>query len=166
MSLHCPCCGQLWVRHMICGQTCVGPLRILLDHFGIPSEIDHIHLSSEAQCVSHLLPQVDCHKAQTHSSFISEQFLDDFYKNILLFWVKTEKGEKFNEADCKYEPEILYLEIGSFRSDQNTALVTIWYSRWEPVNLYCFGRTWSSQPLNTSFWHPSVILSVLAACQL
>ncbi len=25
------------------------------------SEIDHIHLSSEAQCVSHLYPQVDCH---------------------------------------------------------------------------------------------------------
>ena len=24
-------------------------------------EIDHIHLSSEAQCVSHHLPQVDCH---------------------------------------------------------------------------------------------------------
>ncbi len=33
---------------------------------GVPShrlysEIDHIHLSSEAQCVSHHLPQVDCH---------------------------------------------------------------------------------------------------------
>ncbi len=26
------------------------------------SEIDHIHLSSEAQCVSHHLPLVDCHK--------------------------------------------------------------------------------------------------------
>ncbi len=25
------------------------------------SEIDHIHLSSETQCVSHHLPQVDCH---------------------------------------------------------------------------------------------------------
>ncbi len=37
-------------------------------HFGeslvvrLYSEIDHIHLSSEAQCVSHHLPQVDCHK--------------------------------------------------------------------------------------------------------
>ncbi len=41
------------------------PLDILLDRFRIPlglySEIDHIHLSSEAQCVSHHLPQVDCH---------------------------------------------------------------------------------------------------------
>ncbi len=48
------------------------PLRILLGplsrvHFGeslvirLYSEIDHIHLSSEAQCVSHLYPQVDCH---------------------------------------------------------------------------------------------------------
>ncbi len=46
------------------------PLDISLDHFGIPfwfqpirlySEIDQIHLSSEAQCVSHHLPQVDCH---------------------------------------------------------------------------------------------------------
>ncbi len=56
------CCGQLWVRHMICRQTCDG-----LYHFGeslvvrLYSEIDHIHLSSEAQCVSHLYPQVDCH---------------------------------------------------------------------------------------------------------
>ncbi len=100
------CCGQLWVSHMICGQTCdelchftfylivlgfqpiksalarhvgvqmpvisrplpslsLGPL--LGVHFGeslvvrLYSEIDHIHLSSEAQCASHLLPQVDCH---------------------------------------------------------------------------------------------------------
>ncbi len=40
------------------------PLHIILDRFGIPlgySEIDQIHLSSEAQCVSHHLPQVDCH---------------------------------------------------------------------------------------------------------
>ncbi len=121
------CCGQLWVRHMICGQTCDGlyyfafclinlgipfgsrpiktalarhsgafhilptglhglcfgfcfagplPLRSLSHgplsriHFGeslvirLHSEIDHIHLSSEAQCVSHLYPQVDCHTQQ------------------------------------------------------------------------------------------------------
>ncbi len=49
------------------------PLRILLDQWMLgtfnqhlpmisESEIDHIHLSSEAQCVSHLYPQVDCHK--------------------------------------------------------------------------------------------------------
>ena len=41
------------------------PLRILLgqiwDTFWLYSEIDQIHLSSEAQCVSHLYPQVDCH---------------------------------------------------------------------------------------------------------
>ncbi len=42
-----------------------GPLSRV--HFGeslvvrVYSEIDHIHLSSEAQCVRHLLPQVDCH---------------------------------------------------------------------------------------------------------
>ncbi len=29
--------------------------------FRLYSEIDHIHLSSEAQCVSHLLPPGDCH---------------------------------------------------------------------------------------------------------
>ncbi len=29
--------------------------------FGLYSEIDHLHLSSEAQCVSHLLPLGDCH---------------------------------------------------------------------------------------------------------
>ncbi len=43
-----------------------GPLSSV--HFGeslvirLHSEIGHIHLSSEAQCVSHLYPQVDCHK--------------------------------------------------------------------------------------------------------
>ncbi len=34
-----------------------------MDYTTLYSEIDHIHLSSEAQCVSHLYPQVDCHKA-------------------------------------------------------------------------------------------------------
>ncbi len=29
------------------------------------SEIDHLHLSIEAQCVSHLLPLGDCHNAST-----------------------------------------------------------------------------------------------------
>ncbi len=53
------------------------PLRILLGqilgclHFGeslvvrLYSEIDNIHLSSEAQCVSHLYPLVDCHWSVT-----------------------------------------------------------------------------------------------------
>ncbi len=62
--LYDKCCGQLWVWHMICGQTCDG-----LYHFAFCLvnfwEIDHIHLSSEAQCVSHLYPQVDCHNKQT-----------------------------------------------------------------------------------------------------
>ncbi len=67
------CCGQLWVRHMICGQTCDELYHftfylIILEFRGVPSlrlysEIDQIHLSSEAQCVSHHLPQVDCHSA-------------------------------------------------------------------------------------------------------
>ncbi len=32
------CCGQLWVRHMICGQTCDGLYHIAfyLVNFGIP----------------------------------------------------------------------------------------------------------------------------------
>ncbi len=62
---HCPhgynawpagCCGQLWVWHMVCGQTCESLIVRLY------SEIDQIHLSSEAQCASHHLPPVDCHK--------------------------------------------------------------------------------------------------------
>ncbi len=32
--------------------------------FRLYSEIDHIHLSSEAQCVSHLLPPGDCHNGR------------------------------------------------------------------------------------------------------
>ena len=35
------------------------------------SEIDHIHLSSEAQCVSHHLPQVDCHSSKLLLIFLS-----------------------------------------------------------------------------------------------
>ncbi len=71
---------------MICVQTCDGlyHFAFYLVKFGIPldptrssplsrvhfgeslivrlySEIDHIHISSEAQGVSHLYPQVDCH---------------------------------------------------------------------------------------------------------
>ncbi len=41
-------CGQLWVRHMFCG--------LVMNY-----TISHIHLSSEAQCVSYQLPLVDCH---------------------------------------------------------------------------------------------------------
>ncbi len=47
-------------------STLKGPVR------GVPSlrlysEIDHINLRSEAQCVSHHLPQVDCHKCPFHN---------------------------------------------------------------------------------------------------
>ncbi len=70
---HWTCCGQLWVRHMICGQTCDELYHFIFctDRFGIPlglySEINHIHLSSEAQRVSHHLPLVDCHKNSMRS---------------------------------------------------------------------------------------------------
>ncbi len=37
-----------------------GPFRGVPSH-RLYSEIDHIHLSSEAQCVSHHLPPMDCH---------------------------------------------------------------------------------------------------------
>ncbi len=53
-------CGQLWVRHMFCGRDLwwTIPLHIF---FRLYSEIDHIHLSIEAQCDSHHLPPGDCH---------------------------------------------------------------------------------------------------------
>ncbi len=53
-----------------CGYDTWFAVRLVMDytalHFtwsilGLYSEIDHIHLSSEAQCVSHHLPLVDCH---------------------------------------------------------------------------------------------------------
>ncbi len=34
---------------------------IVLGFVRLYSEIDHLHLSIEAQCVSHLLPLADCH---------------------------------------------------------------------------------------------------------
>ncbi len=48
---------------MFAVKTCDGlyHFTFFIDRFGIPSEIDHIHLSIEAQCVTHHLPPVDCH---------------------------------------------------------------------------------------------------------
>ncbi len=72
----CLACGEANIIHGLCfGFYLSGPLpqRSLLHgplsrvHFGeslvirLHSEIDQIHLSSEAQCVSHHLPLVDCH---------------------------------------------------------------------------------------------------------
>ncbi len=83
------CCGQLWVRHMFCGQTCdeLYHFTFFIARLGIPlgsqpikfalarvpslrlySEIDHIHPSSEAQCVSRHLPLVDCHMGPANES--------------------------------------------------------------------------------------------------
>ncbi len=68
-----PAYGYTWVVLWLC-FACPLPLRSLLHgplsrvHFGeslvvrLYSEIDQIHLSSEAQCVCHHLPQVDCHR--------------------------------------------------------------------------------------------------------
>ncbi len=56
------CCGQLWVRHMFCFSG-------LVMDYTTYSEIDHIHLSSEAQCVSHHLSQVDCHNVSLDKSY-------------------------------------------------------------------------------------------------
>ncbi len=58
------CCGQLWVRHMFCGRDLWWIIPLHIFHwscwdtlvFRLHSEIDHIHLSSEAQCDSHQLP--------------------------------------------------------------------------------------------------------------
>ncbi len=48
---HIICCGQLWVRHVFCGRACDE-----LYHFPLYSEIDHIHLSSEASVSAIIYP--------------------------------------------------------------------------------------------------------------
>ena len=54
--------------HVLRVGTCDGLYHFIfsIDHVGIPfglhSEIDQIHLSIEAQCVTTLLPLGDCHK--------------------------------------------------------------------------------------------------------
>ncbi len=68
---HTCCCGQLCVRHLFWVRTCDGLYHFIfsIDRVGIPfwfqtiiySEIGHIHLSIEAQCVTTLLPLGDCH---------------------------------------------------------------------------------------------------------
>ncbi len=61
-------CGQLWVWHMVCGQTWDGLYHlvfylVILGYLSDPSrsrlysEIDHTYLSIEAQCVSHHYPR-------------------------------------------------------------------------------------------------------------
>ncbi len=61
---HWSCWDTLWIPtdHM---DLINGPLsRVRFGEslvFRLYSEIDHLHLSSEAQCVSHLLPSGDCH---------------------------------------------------------------------------------------------------------
>ncbi len=99
------------------------PLRILLDqfwdtfvsqpikshgplsrvHFGesllvrLYSEIDHIHLSSEAQCVSHLYPQVDCHKLAQWTVGIMAQIYGCCFGSWLTcnFWIAVVLKETF-----------------------------------------------------------------------
>ncbi len=64
-GLHGLCFGFCFSGPLPLHSLSHGPLSRV--HFGeslvirLYSEIDHIHLSSEAQCVSHLYPQVDCH---------------------------------------------------------------------------------------------------------
>ncbi len=64
-GLHGLCFGFCFAGPLPQHSLSHGPL--LRVHFGeslvirLYSEIDQIHLSSEAQCVSHHLPQVDCH---------------------------------------------------------------------------------------------------------
>ncbi len=62
-------CGptQLNMLRSAVGKTHVLRSRLVMNYttslvLRLYSEIDHIHLSSEAQCVSHLLPPGDCHK--------------------------------------------------------------------------------------------------------
>ncbi len=65
-GLHGLCFGFCFAGPLPLRSLSHGPLSRV--HFGeslvirLYSEMDHIHLSSEAQCVSHLLPPVDCHK--------------------------------------------------------------------------------------------------------
>ncbi len=64
-GLHGLCFGFCFAGPLPLRSLSHGPLSRF--HFGeslvnrLYSEIDHIHLSSEAQCVSHHLPLVDCH---------------------------------------------------------------------------------------------------------
>ncbi len=64
------------------------PLHILLGQY---SEIDHIHRSSDAQCVSHLYPQVDCHTLSNEGIFMISppQYFPGWIKRYV--WVHFSK---------------------------------------------------------------------------
>ncbi len=63
-GVHEGCCGQLWVWHMFCGVDLwwVMPPNKTHGSYWLHSEIDHIHLSIEAQCGTACLPTGDCHR--------------------------------------------------------------------------------------------------------
>ncbi len=65
-GLHGLCFGFCFAGPLPLRSLTYGPLlRVRFGEslvFRLYSEIDHLHLSSEAQCVSHLLPLGDCHR--------------------------------------------------------------------------------------------------------
>ena len=101
------CCGQLWVWHTVCGQTCDGLYHfvIYLVILGLYSEIDHTYLSIEAQCVSHHYPRWTAtrHIDNMLILFLSgcKQPLWDNYRPHIMWKTKT-KGMKLFKISQSY----------------------------------------------------------------
>ncbi len=99
---------------MVCGQTCDGLYRFAfyLVSFGIPlglySEIDQIHLSSEAQCVSHHFPLVDCHKPHQPG------------KEYLTLLIGLYKNRNWNRFLLSWSPGARFQSIGHVRISVGT----------------------------------------------
>ncbi len=74
------------------------------------SEIDHIHLSSEAQCVSHHLPQVDCHiMPKDNSGDIWNHLIINYDDGTLLIYKKRLLWNKV--------PSRQFWDCGRWKSD-------------------------------------------------
>ncbi len=74
-------CSLCTVLRSAVGKTHVLRSRLVMDYttsYFPYSEIDHLHLCSEAQCVSHLLPLGDCHTGTLSMNSINQSLLQCF----------------------------------------------------------------------------------------
>ncbi len=105
-GLHGLCFGFCFAGPLPLLSLTHGPL--LRVHFGeslvyrLYSEIDHIHLSSEAQCVSHHLPLVDCHTNENTFCFSPMTVINKTVEehNVMVYVALLQRKVTFISVMC------------------------------------------------------------------
>ncbi len=105
-GLHGLCFGFCFAGPLPLRSLTHGPLfRVRFGEslvFRLYSEIEHIHLSCEAQCVSHLLPPGDC-----HTTCVKHIILTTWSRDI-------QKGGKRQAPDCSVSDKGTNLRLKPF----------------------------------------------------